>query len=118
MQLKGNILTKTKLLYLKRTFDSFRKRKRIAKLKFKNEIWKESNLSGLFISNEGRFRRKTLTGYTYTFPYLRKNHMTIKYQSNEYVVKRLVYQTFIGILENHERIYSKMELKKILDLLI
>ena len=44
--------------------------------------------------------------------------MTIKYQSNEYVVKRLVYQTFIGILENHERIYSKMELKKILDLLI
>ena len=62
MQLKGNILTKTKLLYLKRTFDSFRKRKRIAKLKFKNEIWKESNLSGLFISNEGRFRRKTLTG--------------------------------------------------------
>ncbi|WP_236581143.1 hypothetical protein [Staphylococcus epidermidis] len=44
------------------------KRKRIAKLKFKNEIWKESNLSGLFISNEGRFRRKTLTGYIYTFP--------------------------------------------------
>ena len=44
--------------------------------------------------------------------------MTIKYQSKEYVVKRLVYQTFIGILENDERIYSKMELKKILDLLI
>ncbi|WP_408021127.1 hypothetical protein [Staphylococcus epidermidis] len=88
------------------------KRKRIAKLKFKNEIWKESNLSGLFISNEGRFRRKTLTGYTYTFPYLRKNHMTIKYQSNEYVVKRLVYQTFIGILENHERIYSKNGIKE------
>ena len=38
--------------------------------------------------------------------------MTIKYQSNEYVVKRLVYQTFIGILENHERIYSKNGIKE------
>ena len=38
--------------------------------------------------------------------------MTIKYQSKEYVVKRLVYQTFIGILGNDERIYSKNGIKE------
>lgn len=87
------------------------KRKLIQKLEFKNEYWREC-LPGLFVSNEGRFKGRTKTGYTSYLPYLNKNLMVIKYKKKEYNVKRIVYKAFYGNLSDVEVVHSKNGIKQ------
>lgn len=87
------------------------KRKLIRELKLKNEQWRESKLPNLYISNKGRFRAKTKTGWRYYFPYKFKNTLQIKYKQKEYKANRLVYETWHGEIPENHCVYAKNGIK-------
>lgn len=87
------------------------KRKMIASLKFKDEAWRESKLPNLYISNKGRFRVQSKTGWRYYFPYKFKNTIQIKYKQKEYKANRLVYETWHGEIPDEYCVYAKNGIK-------
>ncbi|UBH10105.1 hypothetical protein [Macrococcus armenti] len=106
--LKNNNLIKSINCYLldhKPTVSE--KRRMIAALEYKDELWRESRLENLYISNKGRFRAKTKRGWRYYFPYKFKNTIQIKYKSKEYKANRLVYETWNGNIPPEHCVYAK-----------
>lgn len=83
------------------------KRKMISELEYKDELWRESRLEDLCVSNKGRFRAKTKTGWRYYMPYKFKNTIQIKYKRREYRAGRLVYEVWNGKLSDDYSVYTK-----------
>lgn len=56
------------------------KRKLIQQLEIPNEIWRETRLEGLYVSDHARFRAKTNSSWRYYFAFNQKGFPFIKYK--------------------------------------
>lgn len=87
------------------------KRRLIEKLELPNEIWRETKLEGLYVSDYARFKAKTKTGYHYYFTFNQKGYPNIKYKGKHYRANRLIYETFYGKLGANEVVHAQNGLK-------
>ncbi|OHO94495.1 hypothetical protein HMPREF2563_06960 [Staphylococcus sp. HMSC057G10] len=87
------------------------KRRLIEQLELPNEIWRETKLEGLYVSDYARFKAKTKTGYRYYFTFNQKGYPNIKYKGKHYRANRLIYEAFYGKLGADEVVHAKNGLK-------
>lgn len=87
------------------------KRQLIQQIEIPNEVWRETRLEGLYVSDHARFRAKTNTGWRYYFVFSQKGYPSIKYQKKHYRANRLVYEAFYGNLDKDDVIHAKNGLK-------
>lgn len=83
------------------------KRQLIKKLEIPNEVWRETRLKGLYVSDHARFRKQTKNGWYYYIPFLKKGVPFIQYKGFRGKANRLIYETFYGNLSANEVVYSK-----------
>lgn len=73
-----------------------------------DEVWKETKIKGLLVSNYGRFKGMKPSGkYSWILTQRLNKSYYIYYNSKMYSARYLVYETFIGKVKDGNKLYFK-----------